>query len=93
MTRKQIYNQIAAFTGDWKEASKQAKIFDENSQLPLRSIAQLRLAWGRFLRNGKYEGDNREVLRFIYHDKRGMNYHFSIVSDNHPCVMGMSLLH
>ena len=80
MTLKQIYNQIAAFTGDWKSAMRKAKTFDHNCCVPLAQVTEIKLAFGKYNDGSKhYYGENRDTLHFRYTIKTGEKYNFSIL--------------
>jgi hypothetical protein len=79
MTRKQIYNQIAAFTGDWKSARRKAEIFDHNCLVVLAQVKNLKLSFGRRLNDADHYIEDRDTLHFRYTTKQGEEYHFSIL--------------
>ena len=81
MTQKQLYNQIAAFTGDWKSAKEQMKIFIYNALVPIRCIESLSLSFGKFCDvHGNYYGENRDTINFDYTDNEGDRMHFAIMN-------------
>lgn len=77
MKLKQVYRQIASFTGDWKDAMRKAKVFDENCLVPLGDVEPISLSYGHFS-YGNHE-ENRDTLNFLYTDKEGYKYHFCIM--------------
>lgn len=80
MTRKQIYNQIATFTGDWKSARRKAEIFDHNCCVTLAQVTDITLAFGKYCDgHGNYYGENRDTLNFKYTDRDGDRHHFAIM--------------
>lgn len=80
MTRKQIQQQIAAFTGDWKTAARKAKVFDENCCVPLSQVTNIELSFGKYNDGSmNYYGENRETLHFTYTTKDNERFHFSIL--------------
>lgn len=80
MTRKQIYQQIAAFTGDWKSARRKAEIFDVNCRVELAQVTDIALSFGKYYDgHGNYYGENRDTLNFDYRDTDGDRHHFAIM--------------
>ena len=80
MTRKQIYNQIAAFTGDWKSARRKAEIFEHHCCVTLAQVAGICLSFGKFSdEHGNYYGENRDTLNFDYTEADGCRHHFAII--------------
>lgn len=80
MTRKQIQQQIASFTGDWKTAARKAKVFDENCCVPLSQVKNIELSFGKYGDgHGNYHGENRDTLHFHYTTWGGEKYRFSIL--------------
>ena len=79
MTRKQIYQTIANFTGDWKKAKEFERIFSDNCLISPRQITELRLSFGKNLaEDGRYYGENRDTLHFAYAGKNE-TFYFSIL--------------
>lgn len=79
MTLKAIKNQIAAFTGDWKNAKNKARVFDDNCLIPLSDVTGVNLSFGKFSDGHcNYYGENKTVLNFDYTDKLKNRYHFAI---------------
>jgi hypothetical protein len=79
MKLKQIQQQIASFTGDWKTAARKAKTFDENCCVPLSQVKSIELSFGKYSRGLEYYGENRDTLHFIYTISDGTKYQFSIL--------------
>ena len=80
MTRKQVYQQIAAFTGDWKSARRKADVFDGNCCVPLAQVTSIDLSFGKYGDgSGHYYGENRDTLHFRYTIKTGEKFNFSIL--------------
>ena len=80
MTRKQIQQQISAFTGDWKTAARKAKVFDENCYVPLSQVKNIELSFGKYGDgHGNYYGENRNTLHFHYTTRDEEKYWFSIL--------------
>ena len=80
MTRKQIYNQIAAFTGDWKSARRKVKIFERHCCVTLAQVTCICLSFGKFSDgHGNYYGENRGTLNFDYTEADGYRHHFAII--------------
>ena len=85
MTRKQIYQQIAAFLGkDWRKAREFEQVFFDNCLIPNRQITSLQLTFGKWskVKDGEviYYGENRDTLHLIYIGKHpSEKYQFSIL--------------
>ena len=78
MTRKQIQQQIASFTGDWKTAARKAKVFDENCCVPLSQVTNIELSFGHCTRNGIRQ-ETHDTLQFHYTTRDKEKYRFSIL--------------
>lgn len=80
MTRKQVFQQIAAFTGDWKSARRKVEIFNQNCCVTMAQITSISLSFGKFYDgHGNYYGENRDTLNFDYRDSEGDYHHFAII--------------
>lgn len=79
MTRKQIQQQITAFTGDWKSAREKAKIFDDNCCVPLTQVVSIKLSFGKRTDADGSVHEDRDALYFRYLTKSGEGYVFSIL--------------
>lgn len=79
MTRKQIQQQIASFTGDWKTAARKAKVFDENCCVPLSQVKNIELSFGHCTHPDGTRQETRDTLHFHYTTRDGEKYWFSIL--------------
>ena len=80
MTKKQVYNQITQFTGDWKSAKRKTDVFEKNCCVSLHQVESIELSFGKFGDgHGNYYGENRDTLHFSYVTNQREKYHFSIL--------------
>ena len=78
MTQKQIYQQIAAFTGDWKNARRRVKIFADH--ICLRYVSEIvMIKYGHRTDEHGKRTENHNWLEIHWRDTDGDGDVFSII--------------
>ena len=77
MTRKQICQQIAAFTGDWKNARRKTEIFDHN--ISIAHVCRIRLSFGHRTDEHGNRTKDHNWLQIQWTDQDGYSDTFSIL--------------